>query len=47
MHDVFEAVDGGDLAFAALLRASNDQDLVVLADGDGADLEGVRWAGRD
>ena len=35
---VLEAVDGGDLALAALVGAPHDLDLVVLADGDAADL---------
>lgn len=35
---VLEAVDGGDLALTALVRAADDGDLVVLTDGDGADL---------
>lgn len=34
VHDVFEAIDGGDLALAALVGASLDDDLVVFADGD-------------
>lgn len=38
VDDVFEAVDGGDLALAALVGAADDGDLVVLADGDRADL---------
>jgi hypothetical protein len=33
-----ETVDGGDLALTALVGATDDGDLVVLADGDGADL---------
>ena len=41
VDDVLETVDGGDLAFAALVGASNDEDLIVLSDGDGADLENV------
>ena len=39
VHDVFEAVDGGDLAFAAFVAAAFDYDFVVFADGDCADLE--------
>jgi hypothetical protein len=35
---VLEAVDGCDLALAALVAAADDGDLVVLADGDAADL---------
>lgn len=38
VDDVLEAVDGGDLALGALVGATDDGDLVVLADGDGADL---------
>lgn len=38
VDDVFEAVDGGDLALGALVGAADNGDLVVLADGDGADL---------
>ena len=38
VDDVFETVDAGDLALAALVGASDDGDLVVFADGDGADL---------
>jgi hypothetical protein len=40
VDDVLETVDGGDLALAALVGATDDGDLVVLADGDGADLLG-------
>ena len=38
VDDVLEAVDGGDLALAALVGTTDNGDLVVLADGDGADL---------
>jgi len=38
VDDVFEAVDRGDLALLVLVGAADDGDLVVLADGDGADL---------
>lgn len=38
VDDVLEAVDGGDLALLVLLGATNDGDLVVLADGDRTDL---------
>lgn len=44
VDDVLQAVNGDDLAFTALERAAGDDDLVVFADGDGADLfvgEGV------
>ncbi len=52
VDDVFETIDGGDLALGALVGAADDGDLVVLADGDGADLwkrrlgGGVRWRGK-
>lgn len=36
-----ETVHGRDLALAALVGALHDGDLVVLADGDGADLSGT------
>ncbi len=36
---VLEPVDGDDLALAALVGTSNDLDLIVLSDGDAADLE--------
>lgn len=38
---VFEAVDGGDGAFAAFVAAAHDGDFVVFADGDGSHLLGV------
>lgn len=38
MDHVLEAVDGGDLALLVLVGAADDGDLVVLADGDAADL---------
>jgi hypothetical protein len=38
VDDIFEAVHGGDLALTALVGAALDDNLVVLADGDGADL---------
>lgn len=38
VNHILETVDGGDLALAALVRATDDGDLVVLADGDAADL---------
>lgn len=38
VDNVLEAVDGGDLALAALEGATDDGDLVILADGDAADL---------
>ena len=33
-----ETVDAGDLALTALVGATDNGDLVVLADGDGTDL---------
>jgi hypothetical protein len=47
---VLETVDGGDLALAALVAAADNGDLVVLSDGDAADLYGearmsVGWWG--
>jgi len=42
MHHVFEAVDGGDRAFAPFIAAAHDGDFVVFADGDGTDL---LWGG--
>jgi phage protein U len=33
-----ETVDGGDLSLASLVGAAHNGDLVVLADGDGANL---------
>lgn len=38
VDDVFQTVDGGDLALTALVGATDDGDFVVLADGDGANL---------
>jgi hypothetical protein len=38
VDDPAAAVDGRDLAVAALVGAADDGDLVILADGDGADL---------
>ena len=38
VDDVFEAVDGGDFALAAFVRAALDDYFVVFADGDCADL---------
>lgn len=34
VDDVFQAIDGNDLAFTTLERATGDDDLVVLANGD-------------
>lgn len=39
MDNVLETVDGGDLALTALVGAPDDGNLVVLSDGDGADLK--------
>lgn len=39
LDQVLEAVDGGDLALAALVGAAHNGDFVVLADRDGSDLE--------
>ena len=39
VDDVFEAVDGDDFALAAFVGAALDDDFVVFADGDCADLE--------
>ena len=38
VDDVFAAVHGGNLALAALLAAADNGDLIILADGEGADL---------
>ena len=38
MDEVLQAIDGDDLAFAAFIRAPDNGDFVVFADGDGADL---------
>lgn len=38
VDDVLQTVDGGDLALTALVGATDNGDLVVLAEGDGADL---------
>ncbi|GAO51632.1 hypothetical protein G7K_5728-t1 [Saitoella complicata NRRL Y-17804] len=37
LNDPLAAVDGGDLALLALLGTTDNEDLVVLADGHGAD----------
>ncbi len=39
MDEVFQAVDGGDFAFAPFVGASYNGDFVVFADGNGADLK--------
>ena len=38
MDNVLEAVAGGDLALTALVAAALDDNLVVLAERDGADV---------
>ena len=38
MDDVFETVDRGDLAFAAFVRATHNENFIVFSDGNGADL---------
>lgn len=38
VDDVFETVDRGDLALLVLVEATNNLNLVVLADGDAPDL---------
>jgi hypothetical protein len=38
VDDPLAAVDLDDLALATLVGATNDQNLVILADGDGANL---------
>lgn len=38
VHDVLETVDAGDLALATLVAATLNDNFVVLADGDCADL---------
>lgn len=39
VDDVFETVDGGDLSLGALVGTTNDGDLIILSDWDGADLK--------
>lgn len=41
VDNVLEAVDGGDLALTTLVGTPDNRDLVVLADGDGADLYSI------
>ncbi len=38
VNDVLETVDGGDLSLTALVGATDNGDLIILADWDGADL---------
>jgi hypothetical protein len=42
VDNVLKTVDGGDLAFAALVGASNDEDFIIFSNGDGSDLQIVR-----
>lgn len=39
VNDVFETINGGDLSFTTLVGASDNEDFVVLANGDRSDLE--------
>ena len=41
MDEVFQSVDGCDFAFAAFVRASDNQYFVVFSDGDAADLKEI------
>jgi len=38
VDDIFQTVDGSDLALTTFVGATGDENLVVLADWDGADL---------
>ena len=38
MNSPLEAVDASDLAFTALVRSTDNRDLVVFADGNSSDL---------
>lgn len=38
VNDVFQTIDRGDLALTAFVGTTNDGDLVILADGDTADI---------
>lgn len=38
VDDILEAVDGGDLSLTALVGTTDNGDLIILADWDGADL---------
>lgn len=44
MDDIFETVNRNNLAFPTFVLASCDEDFVVFADRDGADLWGD-WVG--
>lgn len=46
VDDPLLAVDLGDLALTALVGATDNEDLVVLVDGDGADLRRGRLEWR-
>lgn len=46
VDDVLEAVNRGDLALLVLVEATDDPDLVVLADGDAPDLGVCQSDGR-
>lgn len=39
MDDPFLAVDGNDSSFTTFVGSSGDDDFIVFADGNGADLE--------
>lgn len=39
VDDIFETVDRGDLALLVLVGATDDRNLIILADGDAANLE--------
>lgn len=43
VDDVLKTVDASDLALTALVGATDDGNLVVLADGQSADLPSVRY----
>lgn len=38
MNNIFETVDGSDLALATLVGATDDGDLIILSDWNGADI---------
>lgn len=42
VDDVLQAVDRGDLALTALVGATDNGDLVILADGDATSLGGCQ-----
>lgn len=41
MDDIFETVDGGDLSVPSLVGATDNGNLIVLSDGDRADLKQI------